>query len=58
MCRREWKTSTLPSSPLEDARSKIEAWRREYNDDRPHSALGSLAPREFAAPTGQACLAG
>jgi putative transposase len=42
-------------SSLEDARSKIEAWRREYNDDRPHSALGRLAPSEFAS-SGQASL--
>jgi putative transposase len=33
---------------LEDARAKAEPWRREYNEDRPHSALGNLAPREFA----------
>ena len=43
---------------LEDARQKVESWRRHYNDDRPHSALGSLAPREFAASSGQASLAG
>ncbi len=34
---------------LEDARVKIESWRKEYNADRPHSALGNLAPEEFAA---------
>jgi putative transposase len=33
---------------LEDARAKIEAWRREYNEERPHGALGDLAPGEFA----------
>lgn len=43
---------------LDDARRKVEAWRRHYNHERPHSALGSLAPREFAASSGQACLAG
>ncbi len=32
-----------------DARQKIEAWRQDYNDDRPHSSLGYRAPREFAA---------
>jgi transposase InsO family protein len=31
-----------------DARQAIEAWRREYNDVRPHSALGHQLPREFA----------
>lgn len=34
---------------MADARQKIEAWRQDYNDDRPHSALGYRAPREFAA---------
>src|SRR5262245_42362986 len=27
---------------LEDARQKIEAWRCDYNDYRPHSSLGHL----------------
>lgn len=30
-----------------DARQKIEAWRCDYNQVRPHSALGHLTPREF-----------
>jgi putative transposase len=34
---------------LEDAQVKIEAWRREYNESRPHTALGHLPPAEFAA---------
>jgi putative transposase len=34
---------------LADARRKIESWRQEYNEQRPHSALGYLPPREFAA---------
>ena len=42
---------------LEEARQTIEAWRIDYNEERPHSALGNLAPREFAS-TGQASLAG
>ena len=25
---------------LEDARAKIEAWRLDYNESRPHSSLG------------------
>jgi len=32
---------------LEDAREKIEAWRLDYNQQRPHSALGHLTPSEF-----------
>ena len=34
---------------LEDAKVKIEAWRREYNSHRPHSALGNMTPEEFAS---------
>jgi len=34
---------------LDDAREKVEAWRRRYNAEHPHSALGYLAPGEFAA---------
>jgi putative transposase len=33
---------------LEDARQKIEAWRREYNESRPHQALNEQTPEEFA----------
>jgi len=32
---------------LDDARAKIEAWRRDYNQHRPHSSLGDLTPDEF-----------
>ncbi len=37
---------------LDDARSKIEQWRIEYNRERPHSSLGYLTPEEFAARSG------
>ena len=30
---------------LADARDRIEEWRRHYNEERPHSALGNLTPR-------------
>ena len=33
---------------LEDAREKLEAWRIDYNEVRPHSSLGMRTPREFA----------
>ena len=33
---------------LWDARRKIAAWRKEYNEERPHSSLGYVAPCEFA----------
>jgi putative transposase len=29
---------------LKDAAEKIEAWRREYNEFRPHSSLDGLTP--------------
>ena len=38
---------------LNDARQKVGDWRMHYNRDRPHGALGSLAPEEFAASSGQ-----
>lgn len=34
---------------MEDAAEKIERWRSDYNQHRPHSALGNLAPGAFAA---------
>lgn len=34
---------------LMDARQKIESWREEYNNERPHSSLDYRTPREFAA---------
>ncbi len=33
---------------LADARDKIEQWRVDYNQHRPHSSLGDLTPAEFA----------
>jgi|ERR1700682_117756 len=33
---------------LFEARAKIAAWKEEYNEERPHSSLGYVAPREFA----------
>ena len=32
-----------------EAKVVIEAWRRHYNEVRPHSSLGYLTPNEFAA---------
>ena len=34
---------------LEDAREKVEAWRMDYNRERPHGALGNMAPLEYAS---------
>ena len=33
---------------LDDARRKIESWRKEYNEEHPHSSLDYLTPKEFA----------
>lgn len=35
-------------SDLVDARRKLEAWRCDYNGNRPHSALSGMTPKEFA----------
>ncbi|MEN7431163.1 IS3 family transposase [Chromobacterium sp. TRC.1.1.SA] len=32
---------------LDDARDKIECWRQDYNEFRPHSSLGDQIPSEF-----------
>jgi transposase InsO family protein len=31
-----------------DAKLKIEQWRMEYNEERPHSSLAYSTPREYA----------
>ena len=33
---------------IDNARAKIECWRRHYNEERPHGSLGNLVPSEFA----------
>jgi len=39
----EWFRSRAEAKPM------IEAWRKHYNDVRPHSSLGYLTPAEFVA---------
>ena len=39
---------------LADAREKMEAWRRFYNEDRPHSAIGYNVPIALTEPGGAA----
>jgi putative transposase len=34
---------------IADAQDKIEAWRLDYNQRRPHGSLGHLTPSEFVA---------
>jgi putative transposase len=38
---------------LAEARETIEAWRHDYNHNRPHSSLGALTPTEFAVLKGR-----
>jgi len=33
---------------MQDAKEKIEAWRIDYNESRPHQALRDMTPMEFA----------
>jgi putative transposase len=33
---------------IDDANEKIDAWRWDYNENRPHRSLEGLTPREFA----------
>lgn len=33
---------------IEDARGKIETWRQDYNQWRPHTSLGNLTPQQYA----------
>jgi putative transposase len=33
---------------LEDAKEKIDGWRWDYNELRPHRSLKGLTPREYA----------
>jgi putative transposase len=37
----EWFRSRL------EAKATIEAWRKHYNNVRPHSSLGGISPNEF-----------
>lgn len=34
---------------MDDAQTRINNWRTDYNENRPHSSLGNLTPSEFAA---------
>ena len=38
---------------LADAQTTIEKWRRDYNEQRPHSALADRTPQEFACAATQ-----
>ena len=38
---------------LKEAQTVIEQWRRHYNEERPHSAIGNKTPMEFIKSIGQ-----
>ncbi|HMN38946.1 MAG TPA: transposase, partial [Hyphomicrobium sp.] len=40
-------------STLREARQIIEAWRIDYNQERPHTSLNGLTPNEFARRSSQ-----
>jgi putative transposase len=47
-----------PGKPVQNAfiesfngKLRIEAWRQDYNQERPHSALGNLTPLQYAEAT-------
>lgn len=42
------------SLSMADAWQRIETWRLDYNEHRPHTALGNLTPREFVEQAKQA----
>jgi transposase InsO family protein len=37
---------------MQDAKSAIKAWRTDYNESRPHRALGNRTPKKFALAAG------
>ncbi|WP_373460238.1 integrase core domain-containing protein [Pseudokordiimonas caeni] len=37
---------------IDDAKAKIEAWRQDFNQSRPHASLGFMTPAEFASRAG------
>jgi putative transposase len=41
---------------LDDARSKLEDWRRYYNEERPHSGIGQMTPVLLHNPGGASSL--
>src|SRR6516164_7596014 len=44
-----------PFDSIQDAQAAVDAWREEYNADRPHQSLGMAFPAaRFAPATGQA----
>ncbi len=38
---------------LQEAKEQLEAWRQEYNEQRPHSSLDNQTPAEFGVAWAQ-----
>jgi transposase InsO family protein len=48
-----------PFTSIEDAQAAIDAWRQDYNADRPHQSLGMAFPTaRFARPPARCCRCG
>lgn len=45
------ETARPPADTLLDQQQKMDAFRQEYNDQRPHEALGMQAPSQFYQPS-------
>ena len=45
----------VPFLPIEDAWLKCEAYRHEYNHDRPHRSIGNETPIEFMKAISTTC---
>ena len=39
---------------IDEAQREIDAWRKDYNETRPHRTLGGLTPSEYAAKAANA----
>jgi hypothetical protein len=54
-CAMNCSNETLFRS-LAHTRAVLDAWRADYNTDRPHSRLGWMSPADYAAPRRSAAL--
>ena len=47
----DFLTDAGPFATIEDAQAAVDAWRREYNHDRPHQSLGMATPASRFRPS-------
>lgn len=45
------EAATPPSANLPDQQARMEAWRQDYNSNRPHEALGQVCPATLWQPS-------